>query len=39
MLGQRSAQWGMFEADTMFADFVGKQNFYGFLASSSETPA
>jgi hypothetical protein len=23
----------MFEADTMFADFVGKQNFYGFLAS------
>src|SRR5229473_4140594 len=33
MLGQRSAQWGMFEADTMFADFVGKQNFYGFLAS------
>ena len=33
MLGQRSAQWGMFEADTMFADFVGRQNFYGFLAS------
>ena len=33
MLGQRSAQWGMFEADTMFADFVGKENFYGFLAS------
>jgi Transposase domain (DUF772) len=32
MLGQRSAQWGMFEADTMFADFVGRQNFYGFLA-------
>jgi transposase len=33
MLGQRSAQWGMFEADTMFADFVGRKNFYGFLAS------
>jgi transposase len=33
MLGQRSTQWGMFEADTMFADFVGRQNFYGFLAS------
>ena len=33
MLGQRSAQWGMFEADTMFADFVGRRNFYGFLAS------
>jgi transposase len=33
MLGQRSAQWSMFEADTLFADFVGRQNFYGFLAS------
>jgi transposase len=33
MLGQRSAQWGLFEADTMFADFVGRRNFYGFLAS------
>jgi hypothetical protein len=33
MLGQRSAQWGMFEADTMFADFVGRQKFYGFFAS------
>src|SRR5216683_5962734 len=33
MLGQRSAQWGMFEADTMFADFVGKRTFYGYLAS------
>jgi hypothetical protein len=33
MLGQRSAQWGMFEADAMFADFVGRRNFYGFLAS------
>src|SRR6266853_1233956 len=33
MLGQRSAQWGLFEADTMFADFVGRRNFYGYLAS------
>jgi hypothetical protein len=33
MLGQRSAQWGLFEADTMFGDFVGRRNFYGFLAS------
>src|SRR6266705_2948280 len=33
MLGQRSAQRGMFEADTLFADFVGRRNFYGYLAS------
>src|SRR6266516_6349362 len=33
MLGQRSAQWGMFEADTLYGDFVGRKNFYGFLAS------
>jgi transposase len=33
MLGERSAQRGLFEADTMFADFVGRRNFYGFLAS------
>src|SRR3989442_11977478 len=33
MLGQRSAQWGMFEADALYADFVGRRNFYGFLAS------
>src|SRR6266853_6098171 len=36
MLGQRSAQRGMFEADTLFADFVGRQNFYGFLASQRD---
>ena len=36
MLGQRSAQRGMFEADTWFADFVGRQNFYGFLASQRD---
>lgn len=33
MLGQRSAQWGMFEADTLYGDFVGKHTFYGYLAS------
>src|SRR6266849_3516834 len=36
MLGQRSAQRGLFEADTLFADFVGRQNFYGFLASQRD---
>jgi transposase len=33
MLGQRSGQWGMFEADTLYGDFVGKRTFYGYLAS------
>jgi hypothetical protein len=33
MLGQRSAQWGMFEADTLYEDFVGKRTFYSYLAS------
>src|SRR5215813_10788376 len=33
MLGQRSAQWGMFEADTLYGDFVGKRTFYGYLAN------
>jgi hypothetical protein len=33
MLGKRSAQRGLFEADTMFADFVGQRSFYGYLAS------
>jgi transposase len=36
MLGERSAQRGLFEADTLFADFVGKRNFYGFLASQRD---
>jgi transposase len=36
MLGQRSAQPGLFEADTLFVDFVGRQNFYGFLASQRD---
>src|SRR3972149_2281487 len=33
VLGKRSDQWGLFEADNLYLDFVGKQSFYGFLAS------
>lgn len=33
MLGKRSRQRGLFEADTMYRDFVGKDTFYGWLAS------
>jgi len=33
MLGERRPQWGLFEADSMYADFVGRKTFYGFLAS------
>ena len=33
MLGERSPQKGLFEADTLYLDFVGKQSFYSFLAS------
>lgn len=33
MLGKRSAQRGLFEAGTLYGDFVGKRNFYGYLAS------
>src|SRR5258708_10731164 len=36
MLGERSAQRGLFEADTMFADFVGRRMFYGFLAAQRD---
>jgi Transposase domain (DUF772)/Transposase DDE domain len=36
MLGKRSAQWGLFEADTLYGDFVGRRNFYGFLASQRD---
>jgi len=32
MLGKRSAQRGMFEADTQYRDFVGTNSFYAFLA-------
>lgn len=33
MLGKRSDQLGLFEADNLYLDFVGKDTFYGFLAS------
>jgi len=32
MLGKRSAQLGMFEADHLYLAFVGERSFYGFLA-------
>lgn len=33
MLGKRSDQRGLFEADHLYLDFVGRETFYGFLAS------
>ena len=33
MLGERSAQRGLFEADHPYLDYVGRGSFYGFLAS------
>jgi Transposase DDE domain/Transposase domain (DUF772) len=33
MLGKRSAQQGLFEADTLYGEFVGRRTFYGYLAS------
>jgi transposase len=33
MLGKRSAQRGLFEADTQYRDFVGGNSFYAFLAN------
>jgi hypothetical protein len=33
MLGKRGPQPGLFEADTLYGDFVGRETFYGFLAS------
>ena len=33
MLGVRSAQFGLLEADHLYMDFVGRDSFYGFLAS------
>jgi hypothetical protein len=33
MLGKRSDQRGLFEADHLYLDFVGRDSFYGFLAS------
>jgi len=33
MLGKRSDQRGYLEADYLYLDHVGRQSFYGFLAS------
>lgn len=33
MRGERSAQRGLFEADHLYLDYVGRDTFYGFLAS------
>ena len=33
MLGKRVPQRGLFEADTVYGEFVGRDNFYGWLAS------
>ena len=33
MLGERGPQRGLFEADTLYLDFVGPNSFHGFLAS------
>ena len=34
MLGERSDQWGLWEADRLYLDHVGKDTFYGLLALS-----
>ena len=36
MLGERGPQRGLFEADTMYLDHVGRESFYGFLASQRD---
>jgi transposase len=36
MIGKRSAQRGLFEADHLYLDFVGRDNFYGLLASQRD---
>ena len=33
MLGKRSDQMGLWEADRLYLDYVGKDTFYGLLAS------
>jgi DDE family transposase/transposase-like protein DUF772 len=33
MLGKRSPQRGMFDADYLYLDYVGRESFYGFLAA------
>ena len=36
MIGTRSAQRGLFEADHLYLDHVGQDSFYGFLASQRD---
>lgn len=36
MLGKRSRQRGLFEADPPYLEFVGRDSFYGFLASQRD---
>jgi transposase len=36
MLGKRGPQRGLFEADTLYGDFVGRDTFYGWLARQRE---
>lgn len=36
MLGKRSAQRGLFEADTRYGEFVGQRTFYGYLANQRD---
>jgi hypothetical protein len=37
MLGKRGPQRGLFEADTLYGDFVGRDTFYGWLAGQRGT--
>src|SRR5436189_4271905 len=37
MLGKRWQQRGLFEADTLYSDFVGRDTFYGWLARQRGT--
>src|SRR4051812_34945037 len=37
MLGKRGPQRGLFDADTLYSDFVGRDTFYGWLASQRGT--
>jgi hypothetical protein len=36
MLGKRGPQRGLFEADTLYGEFVGRDSFYGWLASQRD---
>lgn len=36
MLGKRSPQRGLFEADNLYLDFVGRDTFYGFLSLNGD---